>query len=293
MGITGTGDGGVLVDPPDCVPVMFGLLSVAEVEDRPSGKWEAGIEYELESCEGLEVLTPKCNQTTPDLEEKETDGGTVDSDNFSDPFTVVAGYKCGAVGRPLSEAWEHAETRLDRGEARALERTFWTGKDRGGNDIRQSLGANPDVVDLTPGAGALSITDGVAVLESWAGANYPCQPIIHAQRGIGVYFGQKNLVSSKDEKILRVTGTGTRVAIGGGYLATGPEGDEPVDGESWIYITGSIKIIRGPKFYTPERGDNGAAVDRTVNNITVFAERTYAIEQDCIVGAVRVLLQSC
>src|SRR5688572_16169033 len=130
MAITGTGDGGVLVDAPSCIPALYGLLSVAEVEDRPSGRWQAGIEYELETCEDLFVLTPKCNQTIPDLADKDTDGGTVDSDNFSDPFTLVAGYKCGAVGRPLSEAWEHAEIRMDRGEARALERVFWEGKDR-------------------------------------------------------------------------------------------------------------------------------------------------------------------
>lgn len=291
MGITGTGDGGVLVAPPACVPAKFGLLSVAEVEDKPSGKWEAGVEYELETCEDLFVLTPKCNQTIPDLEEKDTDGGTVDSDNFADPFTLVAGYKCGTVGRALSEAWEHAEIRLDRGEARAVERTFWTGQDRKGNAIRQSLGSNPDAVDLTPAAGAVTVTDGVAILESWAGENYPCQPVLHAQRGLGVYMGQRNLVSP-DGDILRVTGTGSRVAVGGGYLASGPMGDDPGAGEGWMYITGSLKVLRGTTFFTPSRGDDGAAVDRLINNVTVFAERTYAIQQDCIIGAVRVLLQS-
>ena len=292
MGITGTGNGGVLVAPPSCVPARYGLLSVAEVEDRPDGHWQAGIEYELETCEDLFVMTPKCNQVTPDLD-KDVDGGTVSSDNYSDPFTLVAAYQCGTVGRLLSEAWEHAEIRLDRGEDRTIERTFWTGKDKGGNDIRQSLGANPDAVDLTPGAGAVSITDGVAILESWAGENYPCQPIIHAQRGLGVYMGQSRLVHSEDKKELLVSGTGTRVVIGGGYLATGPNSAAAVAGESWIYVTGSIKVIRGPKFFTPFRGEDSDAVDRQINNVTVFAERTYAIEQDCILGAVRVTLQSC
>jgi hypothetical protein len=45
MGIVG--DGGVLVDPPGCKPANFGLLSVAEVEDRTDGHWETGIEYDL------------------------------------------------------------------------------------------------------------------------------------------------------------------------------------------------------------------------------------------------------
>lgn len=293
MAITGTGDGGVLVAPPACVPARYGLLSVAEVEDRPDGHWLAGVEYELETCEDLFVLTPKCNQVIVDLDVKDPDGGTVDGENFSDPFTLVAGYKCGTGGRLLSEAWEHAEIRLDRGESRALERTFWTGLDRAGNEIRQSLGSNADAVDLTPGGGALSITDGVAVLESWAGENYPCSPIIHAQRGLGVYMGQSGLVAADKNEELRVTGTGSRVVIGGGYQSTGPLGGVPDAGEGWIFVTGSIKVLRAPTFFTPDRGDDGAAVDRVVNDVTVYAERTYAIQQDCIIGAVRVLLQSC
>lgn len=287
-----TGDGGVLVAPPSCIPAKFGLLSVAEVEDRPEGRWQAGIEYELETCDDLFVMTPACNQTVPDLD-KEVDGGTVSSDNFSDPFTLIAAYKCSVGGRLLSEAWEHAEKRLDRSEPRGLERAFWTGKDKAGNTIRQSLGDNPDAVDLTPGAGAVSITDGVAILESWAGENYPCQPILHAQRGIGVYLGQSKIASSMGGDALLVNGTGSQVVVGGGYLATGPNGDVPAAGEGWIFITGSLKVIRGPVFFTPDRGDDGSAVDRLLNDVTVFAERTYAIQQDCIVGAVRVLLQSC
>lgn len=403
MGITGTGNGGVLVAPPSCVPAKHGLMSVAEVEDRADGHWQGGVEYELETCEDLFVMTPKCNQTIPDLE-KEVDGGTVDSGNFADPFTMIAAYKCGTVGRPLSEAWEHAEIRLDRGEGRTLERTFWTGVDKAGNAIRQSLGQNSEVVDLSGAGAAVSITDGVAILESWAGENYPCSPILHAQRGLGVYMGQSGLVASDRNEELRVTGTGSRVVIGGGYEASGPNGvsrptgvtatpqgaggtlasdtyeyvvtatsatgeslpssqvsatvvatgpgatgsvdlswtpvtgatgykiygrqagalgligtnavgdttftdtgavvpaaapptedtsnSAPV-GESWIYVTGSIKVLRGPTFFTPNRGDDGGAVDRLVNDVTVFAERTYAIQQDCIIGAVRVLLQSC
>lgn len=400
MGITGTGNGGVLVAPPSCVPAKYGLLSVAEVEDRPDGHWQGGIEYELETCDDLFVMTPRCNQTIPDLE-KDVEGGTVGSDNFADPFTMVAAYKCGTGGRPLSEAWKHAEIRLDRGEGRTLERAFWTGKDKGGNAIRQSLGANPDAVDLTPGAGAVNVVAGVAILESWAGENYPCSPIIHAQRGLGVYLGQSGTVAGDSNGELRVTGTGSRVVVGGGYLAsgggrldspaptatpnggggtlasdtyeyvvtatsatgetlpspvvsatvvaTGPGATGSVDlawaavedatgyniygrqngslgligttagltftdtgavapaaapptedttdtaptGEGWLYVTGSIKVLRGPTFFTPERGNDGGAVDRTVNDIVVFAERTYAIQQDCIVGAVRVLLQGC
>lgn len=288
-----TGDGGVLVTPPVCVPARFGLLSAAEIDDRPDGHWQAGIEYELETCDDLFVMSPKCN--APDTRDdviKDVDGGTVSSDNYADPFTMVAAYKCATGGRPIEEAWEHAQRRLNRGENRALERAFWTGLDVQGNDIRQSLGTNPDVVDLTGSGGALSITDGLAVLEAWAGDEYPCLPMIHANRGLGVYMAERGIVV-REESSLISAGTGSRVVIGGGYNTTGPLSDVPDAGKSWMYVTGSIKVIRSPMFFTPERGDNGGAIDRTVNDIVVFAERTYAIEQDCIVGAVLVTYGSC
>lgn len=290
MGIVGDGNGGVLVDPPACVPAQFGLLSVAEVEDRPDGHWMGGVEYELETCEGLFVLTPKCNQLVQDLDPKDASDGTVDPDNFGDPFTLVSGYECGAVGRPLSQSWELAESRLDRWEEWTVENVFWNGVDRKGNNIRTSLGGNDDIDDVTPLAGAVSLTEGIAALEAFAASRYPCQPVLHITRAMGVPLGAANVIKTDDGKTMHVTGTGSRVVVGGGYGADGPGGVAPDAGEGWMYVTGSLKVLRGPKFFTPDRGDDGAAVDRVVNNVTVFAERTYTILQDCIVGAVRVAL---
>jgi hypothetical protein len=288
MGIVG--DGGVLVDPPGCKPANFGLLSVAEVEDRTDGHWETGIEYDLLTCDDLFVVTACPPGDVPGYD-KTPDGGVV-STAFGDPFTVVASYKCSVPGAPVEDAWRYAGERLSRGEAKTVERTFWTGKDVQGQDVRRSLGNNDEVVDLTPSGGAADITAGVAMLEQWAAENLTCAPVLHASRMLGVYFGEHGLVE-RDGSSLTSHGTGTDIVIGGGYLLNGPEGGDPDEGEAWIYITGGIKVIRGPVFFTPPRGENGAAVNRSLNDITVFAERTYAIEQDCGVAAVRVVLQSC
>lgn len=290
----GTNKGGVLVSPPSCEPADFGLLSVAEMVDEPEGHWQTGILYEVQSCTDILILTPHC---PPGEYMKPGAGGNLTTE-YSDPFTLMASYECGAVGRPLSEAWDLAGSRLDRGEQRSLERAFWTGKDVEGNDIAPSLSENPDAVDLTPGAGTVDITTGLSILETWAGAEYPCEPIVHVNRGLATYLGERGLINAElatvsGSKVLTATGTGTRVAVGGGYGITGPGGDVPTAGEAWMFITGSILVRRSPAFFTPDRGDDAAAVDRYVNNITVFAERTYVFEQDCIVGAVRVNLQSC
>lgn len=269
---------GVLVDPPGCTPPRFGLLSVAEVEDRTDGHWELGVNYDLMSCEDLITV-----EVCPVLPEDKTPSATGWNNATSSPFALVAGYKCSTGGRTrLSEAWDYAGKRLDRGEGRSLERRFWT----------VDLAGATDVVDLTPEGGAVAITDGLAMLESALGDCSPCNPIIHASRGMGTYLAERHLIGAEGN-VMTALGTGSQVAVGGGYPLTGPAGDEPAAGEAWIFGTGSVKILRGSTFFTPDRSDTAASVDRAINDQMVFAERFYAALLDCCKFAVRVNLKSC
>lgn len=279
---------GVEVDAPACVFPRYGLLSVAEVEDVADGHWLTKFHTEIESCDDLEVRAIHCEgdaRTQPKLTE-----GPLDFPE-SDPFTLVAPFECSTGGLRLSDAWTHAENRLDQGESRSLERTFWTGRDRFANELGGTMGGDPDAVDLTPGTGAVSITDGFALLEQWAGENMPCGPVLHAARGLGVYLAERNLIEPSGN-VMYSSGTGSRVAVGGGYNTTGPDGTPAATGEGWLWVTGAIKVLRGPKFFTPDRGDVASAVDRTVNDITVFAERNYGFTRGCGLAAIRVNLKS-
>lgn len=287
--------GGTVLSGPSCRPARYGLLSVAEIEDRAETDehWQAGFSWDVPSCEDL-IVTTAC----PPLPENK-EGSQQGVDTFDgDPFALVAGYKCSAQDATHRDPWDMANDRLDRGESRTLERVFWQGEDLDGNDVRGSLrhpGSDFPAVDVTPTAGtAVSITDGFALLESFMGDCYPCEPIIHAQRGIGVYLAERSLVKELDnDGILRSVGTGSRVAIGGGYQRTGPDGTAAADGTAWLYATGAIKVIRSAPFSTPERGDLGGAINRQINDVEVFAERVYGFQHDCCVAAVLVNLKSC
>lgn len=284
-----SGGPGEQVQSPACVPARYGLLSVAEVEDRADGHWLQGFHHEQVSCDDIDSRVLEC---PPDNEEKDTESGLEFPE--SDPFTLIAPFKCAVPGgMPLSRAWDLAEQRLDQAENRALERLFWTGRDRLGNVVRGTLGGDT-AEDITPAAGAVSLTDGFALLESWAGENMSCAPILHASRGLGVYLAERNLVeASGNGSILYSKGTGSRIAIGGGYRVTGPDGVAAPAGEGWLFVTGAIRVLRGPKFFTPNRGDDAGAVDRLINDITVFAERNYGVERECGLAAIRVSLKSC
>lgn len=277
---------------PNCAPTRFGLLSVSEIEDRPDGHWQydEGYTWEQESCDDLTTRLFKCVHDADPA--KPTDGSGLEFPD-GNAFVAIAPFKCATAGLDLASAWDHAQNRLNIGESRTVERAFWTGKDALGNVIKQTLGGNAaDVTDITPGTGAVSITDGVAMLESWAGENMPCSPVIHVQRGVATYMTERNLTEPQGN-IMYAKGTGTRVAVGGGYLATGPGGVVPPDGEGWMFVTSGVKILRGPTFFTPDRGDIGAAVDRSKNDITVFAERAYGFVLGCGIAAVRTTLKSC
>ncbi len=284
------GDGGQLVAGPECRPTKYGLASVADVRQDDSEEWQRGIEWDQLACGyDLGVVKGQCN-----VEHHKTSLHGFGNE-VSDPFGVYAGWDCSSGALPLGEAWSKAEELFNRNWWRSIERIFWTGLDQDDELIATTLGST-DVTDLTPAAGALDLVSGVASLESFAGDCFDCEPIIHGNRGMGTYFASNSLVQS-DNDTLRMIGTGTPVAVGGGYLASGPdesaESGETLVGEAWLYVTGSVVVTHTSTFFTPDRDDYAGSVDRLVNDITVYAERVAAIQLGCCVGAVRVTLDSC
>lgn len=287
---------------PQCIRSRFGLLSVAEIEDVDDGHWETseGFHHEELSCEDIETRATRC--APGDFPAKNTEDAGLHFPE-GDAFTLIAPFKCSTAGLTLREAWDYAEERLVRAEDRSLESVFWHGRDGLGNRIRGGLGsalavpdddsdATEEVTDLTPAAGAVSITDGLALLEQWAGVHMACQPVIHAARGIATYLAERKLIGPEGN-VMTALGSGTRVAIGGGYGTSGPDNVAAAQGEAWMWVTGSIKVRRAPTFFTPNKGDNAAAIDKKVNDMTVFAERNYGLLRSCGAAAIRTNLRSC
>lgn len=289
MSIAGTG--GVLVEGPAHVPARYGLLSVAELVDDPDGHWLTGVLNDVEACDDLTIHSACPVEPMPNKEDDATSYHT----NHSDPFFLVAGFKCSTVGMTRQRAHDIAGRRLSRGENRGLERAFWNGLDAGGNALEGSLTQNPDVLDITPVSGAIDLTSGVAMLESAMGDCYPGTAVLHANRGVATYLAER-MVLEDDNGVQRFRATGSSLVVGGGYNITGPVGNahaDPASGEGWMFATGAIKVLRGPTAFVPELPSDPSMVDRVINNYTVFAERPYDILLDCCIFAVRVQTVSC
>lgn len=285
------------VKAPTVTPLPYGLMSVVQMptDDDDRVHWKNGIQYQRETCKAAESTIAQCPVVTgfgktPTVTGVQTKG--------AQPFTVYASITCSPVGN----WWEEAEARtvnaLTEGEARAVEQVFWTGQIQhpSGSVIYPHLAANAEVhsgdgiillqpAALTPVTGAVDIVEAVGILESRLGTCYGSVGVIHAPREALAHMSANFLIEKSGQQI-RTEG-GTLVAFGAGYPGTSPAGVQPPSGTVWLYGTGAITLRRSEITLTSNRVQG---LDRSVNTLQLFAERTYVIGWDCCLFAIPVTL---
>lgn len=248
--------------------------------------WEAGITWDNDLCTEVHSTSLNCPPNgIPKTPERDFEFCT------ADPFVLYGAYDCPPVGRKASDAFRIATERLRVHEGRELESVFWTGVTDEGETVNPSLafgnsecGVAP--VDLTPGGGAPNPVAGLAILES---ALVQCAPgggVIHANYGVASFFADHRLMYQDGNSWF--TATGQRLAFGAGYPGSGPANVAAAAGSTWLFATGPVGIWRSEIFLTPERLDQ--AVDRDINDVTVFAERVYAVGWSCCIFAINIEL---
>lgn len=280
---------GFVVKSPRCTePPKYGLLSVVEPQTINDPHWMAsGIEWEDDLCgDGtvsfIDVCPPATGFTKPANRDL----------NFcaAEPFLALGSYDCSPVGRPADEAFEIARRRLLAWEGRQVERTLWTGVTANGNVNPSFAFGNPDCdilpVDVSP-AGSLDPVTAIALLEEQLGDLVACGGTIHVPYGLAAYLVDHRLLINNggDEYF---SPTGFRVVVGHGYPGSGPGNAPAAAGETWIFATGPLVAVRSNVMMVPNNVEEG--VNRLINNITVRAERFYAVGFSCSLLAVRVKL---
>jgi hypothetical protein len=75
----------------------------------------------------------------------------------------------------------------------------------------------------------------------------------------------------------------------GNYAGTGPTGQVPAAGDTWIYITGQVAVWRTPdsELFVPSMGQ---IINRSTNVLNIVMEREYVVSYDCYIAAVQVTL---
>jgi hypothetical protein len=270
----------------DVRPLPFGLFSVADMHQEADGHWGQGVEWQPQSCGPASVWgCPTCSQNNAgNAPNKTIVAGVPLSQAF--PFTVYGTFQCSPIGN-WDDAVERSRQVLVNGEERAVELEFATGS----HSASPSLIA-ASAIDITPTPGtAVSVSAGVALLESYIGANAPGEGVIIANRREATLAASAHLVHQNPLDMNQlVTKLQTPVAAIGGFNArTGPNNVAAVGSNAWMFALGSApRIWRGPIFTNPDTREAGLRT--TNNNLTILSERNYAVGFDCF--AVGVLVAS-
>lgn len=285
------------VKPPAFTPLPYGLMSVAQLvtDDVDRVHWRNGVQFQPDVCDESAVTLAQCPVVTGFTKEATSDGLPAKG---SQAFTAYASIACSPVGN----FWEEAEARvtaaLTNGEARAVERIFWTGDVDvpSGDTVYPHLAANAAVYDdtdqvlLQPAAttivtGAVDVVEGLGLLESRLADCYGGVGVIHAPREVLAHFSANHLVEKSGQQIR--TWGGTPIAFGAGYPGTSPAGATPTTGTTWLYATGAVTVRKSEITITSSRIQG---LDRSVNTLQLYAERTYVISWDCCLLAIPVSL---
>lgn len=270
-------------------PRPFGLFSVAPPQTLDQPFWMAGgVNWEDDLCGDnviafLDNCPPATGFTKP--------ANRVFNFCHADPFQVMESFDCSTGGRAWrsGEAFEIARRRLLVWEQYAVERTFWTGASANGA-VNPSLAfGNEDcdieVEDVT-GASPVNALDSLVILETAMHDIIPNGGVIHVPTSIISYLDNfKNLIERDGGYYTRA---GNRIVAGAGYTGTGPGGAAPAADTTWIYGTGPVAVYQSNMFTVPD--DLSQAVNRSINDITVRAERYFSVAFSCGVFAINVEL---
>jgi hypothetical protein len=218
-----------------------------------------------------------------------------DSDPFPDPalldsFNAVADARARLLTRSVTQEdlnlaaenfWftSRAVAGLGGTEEAAIENVLATGG---------AVPANPHLTDThlvqLNGGSATNPVEGLALLEEQIGTTKK-GGLIHAAPATVAYWSWYRLIQEPTRQGELYTLAGTPVVCGYGYIGAHPDGGSPVSAtEDWAFATGPVVIWREPRI-TIYPGTYREALDRSNNNLTYRAERTYLITWDTALQA--------
>lgn len=270
----------VTVPGPVRAPHRFGLFSAVPLVEITDEHTYNGVQWEPGSCERPRVLPDgSCCGTAKEF---------LPPDGVHDatPFTVVGTWQCQLLGTTPAAAQQKARAHLELGEQHAAEWAVWTGRvDPPGPADAGEHGpylAHPSTTNLgTVRCG----TDLIAVIEQYVASVYTGVPVLHVPRPVLAYLVQQSQVVTVAGGSRIETVGGIPVAVGAGYTEanTGPGNTPAPAGSWWVYVTGAMKVWRGP-IITPPNPEVGFS--RCNNEMAALAERVYLAGWDCFTAGV-------
>lgn len=265
----------VLVRRPGVLTAPYGLFTVTRamgtlIDQMPQGAGQGGINYQTGVCELPTGYETNCLEA---LDDKGI--GDPTTTITGDPFVVLTQLSCGSVGMDQQLLTEMMRERRLAGEQSIVENIFSTG-DFG---AAESLSNNTPAA-VNAGAGA-NVVEAISNLEDalYGGTTaYGLTGVLHVPYLAAAFLSQAHVIWRDNAGIWR-TAAGTPVVIGN-YAGTGPAGEAPAAGTTYLYITGQVSIWRTPEssIFEPQLS---MVLDRSTNQVNAQSEREYIVTFEC------------
>lgn len=195
------------------------------------------------------------------------------------PFAVMASYICTPIGFNFEEADRRVRLRLALREQRAVEQRIWSGS-------TGVLGTIPALfANATTIGPAACPTEAIELLEGVLATAGISQGVIHARTAMTPHLSNNLLIANPGPDRVKYTPNGTRYVFGTGYTGTGPTGQSVGADTEWMYATGRIVVWRDEDAFVP---DGGQVLNKSTNQLSLIAERTYAVAIECGIWAIQV-----
>ncbi|RFU83601.1 hypothetical protein DY218_27220 [Streptomyces triticagri] len=186
-----------------------------------------------------------------------------------DPFTVYHRFECNPVGMG-DDVHATARRRLQLAEWRQVEARHWA----------QLVAAHDagDAIDLGVADPGIDFKEAVGTLEFGARyyGTFNGLPTLHVPMWTQPYFSDASLIEDDDHDGIMRTKLGSRIAFYTGY-----DGSTQVPAGTFLaFATGPVRAFRSDVF-------SNESFDPPTNTRTVVAERTWALDHDCLLAVIR------
>lgn len=272
-------------------PARVSLLTQANVVTETTDRWELAATWLPESCGGGSGTYDPClSYVPPDIAATESVAGG--------PFGMVATAACHSTfGWQAADYAGRAKRKLLASESWYLERDLWGPPTiSGAPTLISACLANG--TNIGPGTAHDPIT-ALGCLEAGLGdltKGNLC--MIHCPLRVFDALAGQHLINSGTTPGGAWTPRGNIVIPGDGYPGTDPNGDDPPDGEQYMYGSALVEIRHSEVVVRPDGPDPmrvlGQATDRLTNTVKFWAHRYGLLAFDpCSVAGINVLVGDC
>lgn len=214
----------------------------------------------------------------------------------ADSFAVYTWLDCGLVSVGEDELKTRTLAAHENNAQTVVERVFWTG---GTFNTVQHLAEDTAITETVGGStvnlqtaatvlvtGAVDVVEAIGRLEQAMAECYGGTPLIHVPRGVTSHLAAHHQVTARGPRLL--TANGSVVVPAPGYPGTSPAGVTPTAGTTWLYATGSVKMLQSKVQFTAR--DARELLGREINNTVLIAEQWFSLMWDCCHFAIPVSL---